>query len=72
MAEVLLDVRDLEPPEPLERALEALTTLPRGALLRMVHRREPHLLYPVLRREGFDYSVTPTDDGDFNILIWRD
>jgi uncharacterized protein (DUF2249 family) len=71
MGERLLDVRELEPPEPLERVLELLDTLAAGDSLRMLHRRQPNLLYPILEREGFAHRTTTTAEGDFEILIWR-
>lgn len=45
-----LDVSELEPCEPLERTIEAIKRLKRGDVLRIVHRREPHLLYPLLEK----------------------
>lgn len=50
--ERLLDVSDLEPCEPLERALEAVRSLQPGEYLRMFHRRDPTLLYPMLEKLG--------------------
>jgi uncharacterized protein (DUF2249 family) len=72
MGERLLDVRELEPPEPLERVLELLDTLAVGDRLRMLHRRDPHLLYPILAREGFAHRTAATAEGDYEILIWRE
>jgi uncharacterized protein (DUF2249 family) len=69
--ERLLDVRELEPPEPLERALAELDTLAADECLRLVHRREPHLLYPILQREGFDFRTEMTADYTFIVRIWR-
>ena len=39
--ERVLDVSDLEPPEPLERILDALDQLGTGDWLHVRHRREP-------------------------------
>ena len=41
MRERLLDVRGLEPPEPLERVLAEMETLGTDERICMVHRREP-------------------------------
>ena len=71
MNERLLDVRDMEPPEPLERVLAEMETLQREERIRMIHRREPHLLFPMLAREQFAYEVTLTPGHEFHILIWR-
>lgn len=64
-----LDVRGLEPPEPLERVLDALADLPAGDRLRVRVRREPFPLYDLLRRMGYAWSGTPTA-GAFEVLIW--
>ncbi len=37
LAEILLDVSDLEPPEPLTRALDTVEQLTAGQYLRMLH-----------------------------------
>lgn len=64
-----MDVSDLEPPEPLERVLDALADLPAGDRLRMIHRREPFPLYDLLRRLGYGWQ-TEGKDGRYEILIW--
>ena len=69
--DLVLDVRDLEPPEPLEKVLEALCSLGDEQRIRMVHWRKPHPLYPILEREGFAHETRVTETGDFEILIWR-
>jgi uncharacterized protein (DUF2249 family) len=69
--ERLLDVRDLEPPEPLERVLAELETLAPHERIRMVHRRDPHMLYPILEREHFAHRTLIGDDGLVQVLIWH-
>lgn len=54
---VVLDVRGLEPPEPMERTLEALASLPRGATLVQINVRVPRFLIPKLEERGFTYEV---------------
>lgn len=71
MRERLLDVRELEPPEPLELALAALDNLAGDECLYLLHRREPHLLYPILERNGFGHHTEMTPDYEFVIRIWR-
>lgn len=70
--ERLLDVSDLEPPEPLERVLTALDELGDGEFLHMLHRRDPLLLYPELERRGFRYLTTFERDYECEVFIWRD
>lgn len=55
--DVVLDVRGLEPPEPLVRTLEALEQLPPGRRLVQVNVRVPQHLLPMLRERGFDYAL---------------
>lgn len=51
--EVELDCRELEPPEPYERATEALRVLAPGTYLKLIMPRRPQMLYPWLRNHGF-------------------
>lgn len=69
--EIALDVRGLAPPEPLEKALQAAAALQPGERLRMVHDREPCLLYPLLDKRGFRYLAEAQAEDRFEILIWR-
>lgn len=57
-----LDVRGLEPPEPMRRILVAVSD-PANLPLRVLHHREPVLLYPRLTERGLRWTVTPTADG---------
>ncbi|MCB1871119.1 MAG: DUF2249 domain-containing protein [Gammaproteobacteria bacterium] len=66
-----LDVSELEPCEPLERTLAAITLLETGDYLRVLHRREPHLLYPLLEKGGFVWSTRAGRTGQFELLIWH-
>ncbi len=43
---IVLDVRGLEPPEPMVKTLEALATLPRGTTLVQLNVRVPQFLIP--------------------------
>jgi len=64
-------VRDLELPEPLLRALAELESLRPGDYLRMLSRRDPLLLYPLLESQDFSYRQRRGEDGVYEILIWR-
>ena len=55
-AEQMLDVRGLEQPEPLLRALAVLEELAAGEYLRLLSHRDPVLLYPLLAQQGFAYE----------------
>ncbi len=54
---IVLDVRDLEPPEPMVRTLEALETMPRGKTLLQINVRVPQFLLPKLEERGFAYEI---------------
>ncbi len=54
---IVLDVRGLEPPEPMVRTLEALAELPRGKTLVQLNVRVPQFLLPKLAERGFTYEV---------------
>ncbi|HEY6095742.1 MAG TPA: DUF2249 domain-containing protein [Gallionellaceae bacterium] len=66
-----LDARLMEPPEPMQRALEAIEQLGPGMQLRMLHHREPYPLYTILEQRHFFHRTTARPDGSFEILIWR-
>lgn len=53
----VLDVRGLEPPEPMVRTLEALEQLPRGKTLMQINVRVPQFLLPQLQGRGFVYEI---------------
>jgi len=70
-AEHFLDVRDMELPGPLMCALAELETLQAGDYLRMLSRRDPLLLYPMLESQDFNYSRRKLSGEVYEILIWR-
>jgi uncharacterized protein (DUF2249 family) len=70
--EIDVDVRELTPPEPLERIMDALADLPAGDRLRIRHRREPHPLYGMLRNMGYRWQTTSHALDDFEILVWEE
>ena len=66
-----LDVSELEPCEPLEKTLEALETLPEGHCLRVLHRREPHPLLPMLEKRGFAWRLYARSNPAVELWIWH-
>lgn len=64
-----LDVRGLQPPEPLERVLDALDWLVPGKRLVMLIDREPLPLYRILDRNGYRYRATMQDTGTVTVEI---
>jgi len=69
--EVWLDVRDLEPPEPMMRTLAALETLPAGHVLIHMNTRVPQFLLPMLVERGFVYEIEHLDSGNVLVRIQR-
>ena len=68
--EQTIDVSTLEPPEPVERILDALADLPPGDWLRVTHRRDPVPLYSMLRDMGYRWDTRHPAPEQFEILIW--
>ena len=71
LADVVLDVRGLEPPEPMVRTLEALEMLPPTRTLLHVNVRVPQLLLPILRERGFGFEIDDTRVGEVHVRIWH-
>ncbi len=66
-----LDVRGLPPPEPMQRALEAVEALAAGESLQVLTDREPTLLYDELRRRHHAYVSESSREG-YRTTIRRD
>ncbi|MFT3758568.1 DUF2249 domain-containing protein [Thauera sp.] len=67
----IVDARGLEPPEPFERAMEALADLQPGQQFTLLLDRMPHPLLRMLDRDGYRNEVNIRDDGAVEILIGR-
>ena len=66
-----LDVRGLEPPQPMVKILEALASLPEGAALNAHTDRRPVHLYSMLKARGFLGETEEQSDGSFLTHIRR-
>jgi uncharacterized protein (DUF2249 family) len=66
-----LDVRGLEPPEPMVQILERLDTLAPGQRLVVLHERRPMLLYPQLDERGFLHDTEEVEPGLVRIVVRR-
>jgi uncharacterized protein (DUF2249 family) len=66
---VQLDVRGLEPPQPMVTILEKLAALGPGAQLLVRHHRDPVLLYEKLHLRGYDARPQRRGEGDYLIHI---
>lgn len=69
--ERLLDVSELEAPEPLVRAIAALQTLTPGSYLRLRHRMKPCHLFDYLGQRGFDADTRQGKVAACEVFIWR-
>jgi uncharacterized protein (DUF2249 family) len=68
---IVLDVRRLEPPEPMVQILERLDTLASGQRFVVFHARRPMLLYPQLDERGFLHDTEELEPGLVRIVIRR-
>jgi len=68
---VWLDVRGLEPPQPLVRTLAALESLPDGHQLIQINARVPQFLLPMLSERGYACEVDSSDVDQVRVRIWR-
>lgn len=68
---VWLDVRGLEPPEPLMRTLTALESLPAGHTLVQINVRVPQFLLPVLAERGYACEIDESQAERVLVRIWR-
>jgi uncharacterized protein (DUF2249 family) len=66
---VVLDVRGLEPPEPMVRTLAALEALPAGATLVQLNVRVPQFLLPLLEERGYSYDIREQDESLVRVFI---
>jgi uncharacterized protein (DUF2249 family) len=64
-----IDVRGLEPPEPMVRILEAVERLQPGDTIEVLHERRPMFLYPQLDERGFVHETDEPEPGTVRIVI---
>jgi uncharacterized protein (DUF2249 family) len=59
----VIDGREMQPPEPLQRILEALDTLVEGDDVLLLSYCQPHPLFNILRNNGYAWSEDVRADG---------
>ena len=69
---IIVDCRELEPPEPMVKVLEAVNNMAADEAVLMIHRKMPRLLFSKLDELGFSHDVTEESEGLIKLLIWRD
>jgi hypothetical protein len=67
----LLDVSELEAPEPLLHAVAALESLACGDYLRLRHRMKPCHLYAVLEKSGLAWETRRGEVVACELFIWH-
>jgi uncharacterized protein (DUF2249 family) len=66
---LVVDGREMQPPEPLERTLEALDKLPAGEELLLLVYCHPVPLFNILRNNGYAWQEDVRADGTHEIRI---
>jgi len=66
-----LDVRGLEPPQPLVRVLERVARLEPGETLTVVLDRRPIFLYPLLEERGLTHETDEPEPGAVRVRVRR-
>ena len=64
-----IDGRELQPPEPMERTMEALDKLGEGDDVLLLLYCQPHPLFSILRNNGYAWSEDVRADGTREIRI---
>lgn len=65
----VIDGREMQPPEPMERTLEALELLPDGDELLLLLYCQPHPLFNILRNNGYTWTDNLLPEGTREIRI---
>ena len=64
-----IDVRGLEPPEPMMKILETLNRIDEHTILLVHHHREPMMLYEKLEERGFKAMAHKIEENYYKLLI---
>ena len=67
----IIDARNLEPPLPFERVINALAELAEGERVTLIINREPMPLYRFLMNNAYEYKTSRFPDGHIEIEIWE-
>jgi uncharacterized protein (DUF2249 family) len=66
-----IDVRGLEPPEPMVKIIETLPQIDKDSVLLVHHHREPVMLYDKLEHLGYQASTEKVSEGYYKVRITR-
>lgn len=67
-----IDVRGLEPPQPMLAVLRLIERDDVGDTVIVHHEREPMFLYPELAERGWSHAIVPGDPGEVRLRLTRD
>lgn len=67
----VLDVREMDPPEPMAHTLVALERLSEDGTLVQVNVRAPRFLLPTLEERGFSYEIRQASPDRVHVFIRR-
>lgn len=66
-----IDVRGLQPPNPMVAILRLLEMPDIGQRLVVHHDREPFFLYPELAERGWRWRLVPAEPGEVRLELWQ-
>lgn len=67
-----IDVRGLEPPNPMVAIIKLLEMPDAGSRVVVHHEREPFFLYPELAERGWRWQLLPGEPGEVRLELKRD
>lgn len=70
LTEHLLDAREMEPPEPFEKACDILAQLNPGEYLKMIHRRVPYPLFDTCNQLSLQHAVKEIAAQQYQVIIF--
>lgn len=69
LEDLVVDGRDMQPPEPLEKTLAALEKLQPGREVLLLIFCHPIPLFNILRKNGFAWTESVREDGTHEVRI---
>ena len=69
--EVVIDVSELEAPQPFEEVLRQIKRLRPGEYIHMLHRKQPLPLLQLLEENGYVAVMRKGDKRPWEIYIWN-
>ncbi len=69
---ITIDCRELVPPEPMIKIMEAVTQMKDNEAILMLHRHSPRHLFSKLEGKDLKYELKEFEDKSVEILIWKE